>query len=120
MIELKFAELQTPLFLAGINFGVKLDIGRRPIRLLYDKTDNILLLNHKTDWAIIPLGNVASMTPIEPLNIELKETPTVTELSKIHTQHTQMTAEAPKRGRPPGVSKAQVSTPTSHVFDEPK
>ncbi len=102
-IELKFAELQTPLFLAGTNFGVKLDCSKRAgMKLVYDQAEKELHVHHKDALAIIPTSNVASMTPIVHGGEKRTETLVVTQPPVL------------TKGR----IKAQVSTPTSHVFDE--
>lgn len=100
-INLEFAELQTPLFLAGTNHGTKLSVDKRPVVLIYDREEKELLVYFNKKLAIIPASNIASMTPVEVAAIEAKP---------------EVKAEAPK-----GKVKAQVSTPTSHVFkDDPE
>lgn len=95
-MELKFAELQTPLFLAGTNLHQKLDPKKRQGMVLqYDVEHDKLLVTWNNETAIVPLSNVVSM----------------------------VAGESPKAAPPPapriGVVKAQISTPTSHVFDGP-
>lgn len=101
-LELEFVELHTPLFFGGINFGTKLDPTKRTtMRLVYDRTEKELWVYNKDKYTIVPRENVANMTPID----QTRNTPKF---------------ESPKetvvQPRAPGRPKAQVSTPTSHVF----
>jgi hypothetical protein len=99
-IDLKFAELHAPLFLAGTNLQLKLDPTRRTgLKLVYDRAEKELLVTWQNQLAIVPVGNVASMTPAgvevakpEPMVVVEKARPRVT---------------------------AQVSTPQSHVHAGP-
>ncbi len=101
-IKLEFAELCTPLFLGGRNFGLKLDNTNNKfpgLDLAYDQTEKELWITHNQKTAIIPTSNVVSMTPV--------------------------TAEKKPDGSggpvpltPSGKIKAQVSSPTSHVFSD--
>lgn len=100
-INLEFAELHTPLFLGGRNFGLKLDNNKfSGLNLVYDQTEKELWITHNNKTAIVPTSNVVSMTPGELKPVE--------EIAK--------PVAAPQRG----VRSAQVSTPTSHVFATPK
>lgn len=108
-IELKFAELHIPLFLAGINFGTKLDTVKRPIKLIYDRKEKEMIIFHNGIVGIIPASNLATMTPVNPAElIQLYGLDQVKQPAPVQ-------AATPTRGRP----KAQVSTPTSHVFETP-
>lgn len=99
-IELKFAELHTPLFLKGKNHQMKLYSGEKhpETRLFYEREEKELHVYFHDEVAIVPCSNVASMQP------------TITpELPKIEL----------KAAPPPvvkGPIKAQVSTPHDHVF----
>lgn len=71
MLELKFAELHSPLFLAGKNFGLKLDHGKhRGIKLEYDRDHRELVVTWNDGkgehQAIVPTTNVACMWPGSP------------------------------------------------------
>jgi hypothetical protein len=100
-INLNFAELHTPLFLGGTNWGVKLYThqAKGHLVLTYDREEKELLIRHKNDISIIPTSNVVSMSP-EPEGIEVEKKPEVIKRPP---------------GRPP-VNSAQVSGPTHHVF----
>lgn len=117
-IVLSFAELHAPLFLAGKNFGMKLDGHKHHgIVLTYDREFKELWVtwkdtSGKSHDAIIPLSNVASMTPFREAPETAKE-----KLAKATT--------APKADQPFGYdpakykTTAQVSTPQSHVHAGP-
>jgi hypothetical protein len=94
-LELEFAELHTPLFLGGKNFGLKLhSVKPGDPELIYDQSEKELHVTHNKKMAIIPISNVVSMTPSQGPRIE----PVKKEFT------------APKK------IKAQVSTPMDHVF----
>jgi hypothetical protein len=97
-IEMKFVELQTPLFLAGTNHGLKIQVDRRPIKLIYDKEDKMLTVQFNGEVAFVPYPNIASMTPLDskPYLVEASK-PKVPQVSN-------------------KTIKAQVSTPQDHVF----
>lgn len=64
MINLIYAELHSPLFLAGTNFGLKLNpAGRGGLILRYDRANGELLVDYNGKLAIVPTSNVASMSP---------------------------------------------------------
>lgn len=112
-IDLKFAELQTPLFLAGTNFGVKLDTSKRTeLKLVYDRTEKELMICYKGEISFQPTSNVANMVPVTSTEWIKKYWPNA-DLKKPTVAHAPTT---PSKGRP----KAQVATPTSHVFEAPK
>ena len=100
-IELSFAELHTSLFLAGTNLGLKLQPTNRQIKLIYNCHRELLVFfnNH---IAIVPLSNVASMTPKDMADLDEEA----------------FVPEAPKPIKPGKPVKAQVSTPQDHVFAE--
>ncbi len=95
MIDIKFAELHTQLFLSKKNLGTKLDRerhGMHALKLSYDRAEKELLVSWGGETAIVPTTNVVSMiegTPISHLNA----------------------VPAPKEK-----IEAQVHTPQSHVF----
>lgn len=98
-IELKFAELQTPLFLSGTNHGLKIDNVKRSVRLVYDRAEKELHVLHAGEVAIIPTTNVVSMTPVNSNElgytaVEKKAAP-----------------QAPSTNKTNGKVKAQVSDP---------
>ncbi len=94
IITLEFAQLHYPLFLAGKNHGVKL-FNKAGVSLAYDRAEKELIVIYSGKTAIIPSSNIASME--RPQSSTQKEVP----------------APAPR-----GKIKAQVSTPTDHVFAE--
>ncbi len=95
MIQIKMAELHSPMFLVKKNLGTKLDRerpGMSSLKLQYDRKEKELLVTWEGQTAIVPATNVVSMMEGEPIS---------------HLNAVQ----APK-----GKIEAQVSTPQSHVF----
>ncbi len=65
-MNLRFAELHTPLFFAGINMGSKLDPTKRTgLVLTYDRVERELVVQYSGRTCIIPRENVASMEEVE-------------------------------------------------------
>ena len=101
-MELEFVELQTPLFLGGKNFGLKLSKEKfSGLDLFYDQENREVWVTFNTKAAIVPVSNVASMTPRQMVVVDGGKTEGPPPLAPVP---------------PPGKIKAQVSTPTSHVF----
>lgn len=99
-IDLEFAELHTPLFFLGKNFGLKLDPKKLAgLKLVFDEEKDKLHVHWSGRHSIIPIANVAAMTPF-PEPVPVKEEPKRAD------------PEMVRRGRP----SAQVATPTGHVF----
>lgn len=97
-IDLEFAELHNPLFLAGTNLQMKLDPTKRTgLKLIYDRAEKELLVSYNGKTAIVPASNVASMTPVS-------EAPA---------------KEPAKEAVAPPPTGAQASTPQDHVFARP-
>lgn len=117
-IDIKFAEVHTPLFMGGVNHGVKLEKDKRGMKLVYDREHEELYIFHAGNIGIIPKGNVAIMVPTNPL--ELGFTPEeVLGVGTIATQASTQTAQPVHKG--PGRPKAQVSHPVeSAVFGTPR
>lgn len=93
LIECEFAELHSPLFLAGTNLGQKLDPKKRTgLKVAYDRENNELVVDWQNKKAFVPSSTVASYVPgkITPLE--------------------------PVKAKPHGPIVAQVSTPQDHVF----
>lgn len=92
-IDICFAELHNSLFHAGKNFGLKLDPTKLTgLGLVYDRAEKELLVSWQGKTAIVPAGNIGSMTE-----------------GKV---------EARIQVAPPsqvGIKGAQVETPMSHV-----
>lgn len=100
-INLCFAELHTPLFLGGRNFGLKLDNDKfSGLGLVYDQTEKELWITNEGKTAIVPTSNVVSMTPA-PKAKAVSQSNLPPEKFKTNLS-------------------AQVSTPTSHVFTKPE
>lgn len=61
-IELKFVELHSALFLAGKNFGLKLDPHKTTgLGLIYDRQEKELHVTWNKQTAIVPYSNVVCM-----------------------------------------------------------
>lgn len=118
--ELKFAELQTPLFMEGVNHGVKLYKDAKGIKMFWDDAIDKLILIFKGNVSILPLGNVATMNLVDPSPF-LPEMSTVSLLCKeSEIQLVEPAAPTTPATKKPYKTKAQVSTPTSHVFSGEK
>ena len=92
MIDLKWCEVHSPIFLAGTNLGVKLDPSKRQgLKLQYDREHKELVIGWNKEQAIIPSSNVATMVVGSLPKPALATAPT-------------------------GKVVAQVSTPQDHVF----
>lgn len=97
-VEVEYAELHTPLFLAGTNFGTKLDRRdhkRRDLVLVFDEDKKRLIVTFNKKVAQVPEAAVAYW-------IEGK----VENLKPIHNPVM-------------GPTSAQVATPQDHVFAGP-
>lgn len=110
-IALSFAELHTPLFLGGRNFGLKLSKDKfSSLELSYDQTKKELWVTNEGKTAIIPTSNVVSMTPAdEAAGKEDKGGPIPLKEALPPPNMQQGPAHAKR-------SSAQVSGPTAHVF----
>lgn len=93
--KVEFAELQTPLFLAGKNHGLKL-FNTSGTALEYDEEKRQLFVHFAGKVSRIPEPNIASF--IEATGNKKEEAQ----------------AHRPPQGR----VKAQVSTPQDHVFSD--
>lgn len=80
-MKIKFAQLHTPLFFAGINFGEKLDVTKRVgLVMLYDRLNRELNVQYIGRSTIIPAdSNVVHM---EPGDIEVKKAAPITNNGK--------------------------------------
>lgn len=99
-IPMKYAQLNNPLFLAGINLGTKLDISRRPMTITYYREYGEVHVCINKQIGIVPLTGISDMQPVDMSVFELVEPVIVVK-----------PVEAPKKP-----VKAQVSSPTAHVF----
>lgn len=107
-IDLKFAELHAPLFLAGKNFGLKLEPGSHKhtgMVLVYDRAEKELLVTWMGEEAIVPVSNVATMT--------------VKERTAIRSEPLADMARQPHSANALSKATAQVHTPQSHVHAGP-
>lgn len=139
MLPIKYAELHTALFLGGTNLGLKLitsGLGRRTgLSLSYDRANKELLATFNNATAIIPTTNVASMVVGDSTEEASPTPPVLTHPGEVGAQLAQAQTEqrmqtqgistptsknknTPKVNSNPSAS-AQVSTPTSHVFQGP-
>ena len=92
--EIKWAELHSPLFLAGANLGQKLDPSKRAgLSMTYDEVARHLYVTYNKSTARVPEPSILSM--VEGV-VESKATVTPLPTG--------------------GTIKAQVSTPQDHVF----
>lgn len=59
-LKLTFCELHTPLFMAGKNFGTKLDPTKLPgLTLTYDRSEKEVIVEYNRQVGIVPTSNVA-------------------------------------------------------------
>lgn len=101
--EWDFVELVGDLFLAGTNMGHKLGVGsaRSQVKLMYDRSQRELSVTYGGKTAKLPITSVFSWQPklpeLAPMGWDPEKDPSI---------------------KPPTKIKAQVSSPTSHVFGE--
>jgi hypothetical protein len=99
-LELKFAELHSPLFLAGCNLSVKLDPARRVgLELNYIRKFGELHVKWNGETAMVPVTNIVSMVAGSP---KFKADPNVSHPMVMGSSAT-----------------AQVETPYGHVHAGP-
>lgn len=104
-IPLKYIQTHNPLFLAGTNFGTKIDLNRRSdATLIYDREFGEVHLFFKGEMAIIPLSGISDMWPKTMQDFMIES---------VHVVEAPTIQEVPQLRKP---VKAQVSTPTDHVF----
>lgn len=124
-IEIEFAELHNPLFLAGTNLQLKLpqDQHKSRLKMQYDREHKELHVFYGGKMAIVPSSNVASMTPKTLVNqIEPGQTPVPMELDrkKLQVEQEKVVPQTQARGattaKAQHLKSAQVQTPMSHVF----
>lgn len=123
-MKMSFVELHTPLFLGGVNWGVKLyeKNGKGSLTLDYDREYKELIVKY-SQWAcIIPSTNIASMT-LDGEGMEQVEQKSHAAVAGIEraqvsspTTNVQNAPEVKKLGRPAKVINSQASTPHDHVF----
>lgn len=109
MTILKSVTLHNPFFLAGKNFGNKLETGNSAIAIELIHTDEhedgfeAVFVRYQGKTKRIPVSNVADMEAMNTDDWGI-EFPTATEKAKTHA------AQAPR-------GPAQVSSPMDHVFN---
>lgn len=109
-IAIESADLHNPIFLAGTNLQKKLDPSKRMgLQLTYDMDKEHLLVHYKSRVLIVPLANVSGMDVPESLVY----------LFAPAEDQPAVRAAAPMSTFPGGKIKAQVSSPTDHVFAGP-
>ena len=65
-IKLKWVELHTPMFLGGINYGLKLDCSKRQnLQMLYNRDKQEVIIFVAGNLAILPMSTVAIMVPFD-------------------------------------------------------
>jgi len=114
LIDASFAELHNPLFLAGTNLTVKLDITKRSgLQLKYDLDKDRLIVIWNGKVAIVPGSNVSSATPVRPDELGIK----------LESEYVLPTSNVRTAGPAPMVSNvsatAQVETPHGKVQNPP-
>lgn len=101
-IPLRYLHLHNSLHLARTNLGMKLDTAVRPLTLIYDREHQEVHVLLMGELAIIPFPAIADMHPLNPSELGYDTAPP---------------KEAIKANPTPRKPvKAQVSTPTDHVF----
>jgi hypothetical protein len=108
LINIKFCDLHTPLFMAGTNMGTKLDITKRAgLMMAYSYENQELIVWFNNQISTIPASNLVSKMPVNISDLGYEKPTIRVELQKPDT--------APD---PNPRIQAQVSTPQSHVFHE--
>lgn len=99
LVELKFCEVHTALFIAGTNLGLKLDPGKRTgLKLQYNRKNFELEVAWNGEIGLVPVTNVVCMIPGKPKHLaDVVSHPTVANVA----------------------STAQVETPFGHVHAGP-
>lgn len=121
-IELSYAELHTPIIVGGKNLNLKLDtVKLTGLKLLYDRAEKELLVTYNNVTAIVPSPTVIQMIPAgqgKPVAQEtgLSESLLAQAEPPTQEQKEKQAAQAAIQ-KAAGLGKAQVSTPTSHVFE---
>ena len=111
-IPLKYLQLHNPLFLAGTNLGNKLDISKRPIKLIYDREHQEVLVYFNDQVSIIPVPAVSDMIPVDGSIFKL-DSIDVPDVAPKQKEEVLKSMEMAKKR-----IKAQASSPVDHVFAE--
>lgn len=107
-INLEFVELCAPLFLAGKNCSTKIMANEKTgFTLVYDRTEKEVLITYNGKTGIVPFARCEHVTPIQDAAV-LKPEASVPQ---------QQVGKTGKFNANPS-AKAQVGSPTSHVFGE--
>lgn len=116
IIKPEFVQLYEPLFLAGMNFGLKLTPSvKGGIKMEYDDVKDILYIVYKDKMALIKTW--ASMT-IDAPGVEFVTGTTLTKRSG-YIERKEPTMNAQVSGPGIGLKSAQVSTPMDKVQGKP-
>lgn len=117
MINIIYADLHTPLFMAGVNFGTKLDPTKRTsphLKLQWDDDNRRLVVVYNGKVCFIPEANIASAQPENPKDIGVE----------VVGAHVPPIAGVTTAGYVPMVANvsatAQVETPMQRVQQPPK
>ena len=119
VISIVFAELHTPLFLAGKNFGSKLQPNQTSgLTLFYNRKEKELIVVYNGQGAIIPAPSIASMTPADPKDLGLGvqaevEKVTTTKAAPVQVQAPKAAPVQKHHPQTSNINKAQVSDPSS-------
>jgi hypothetical protein len=101
MIKVKFAEMHNPIFVNGINLGMKLDPRhRKGLSLEYDRLDKELFITVNGVTTVAPSSSVAHYTPANETEVVEPPMPVPAIL-------------------PRGKVKAQVWDPTTDIQNPP-
>lgn len=108
-IKLTVLDLHNPFFIGGKNFSSKsgstLDATAWPLSMEYDREWQEVVVVYKGVVKVIPMSNVASMTPANPAELDIDTKDVVFDPVKVVPSFP-----------PTGKVKAQASGPTDHVF----
>lgn len=123
-IEMTFVELHNPLFLGGVNWGNKLQpkTGKGILELVYDRSNQELLITFGKFQCIVPSSNIASMT-LKGFEMPIAPQKSHSEIGGIEraqvsspTTTIQNEPEIKRPGRPVKAINSQAATPHDHVF----
>lgn len=108
ILNLKFAETHSTVFIAGRNLQTKLDCTKnKSLFLQYDDKKEMLYVWIEQNLGMIPKESVACMIPLSVIDTGLKH------------PMLDIVQQPPAQAAQPNLNiQAQVSTPHSHVFAE--
>lgn len=104
-VKVIYCHFHSPLFLAGKNFGDKIDAKRSDgIEMIYDRDEKILLVKYKNQLGVVP--DVHMYMPEKPMDFGITDITQKIENIQNFTHATDLNK----------IKNAQVSTPFGHVF----